>query len=114
MPSASRFWFLGEERKVVSRDRLLAYESCLALEAEATSIFELHLHIPPHNNINFPGNTNTSMLPPIEPETASSNPKFDALYRDLSSNKLNADGTTKVDANAQKERDAFSEVCFQT
>lgn len=52
------------------------------------------------------------MLPPIQPEIASANPKFDALYRDLCLNKLNGDGTTKVDANAQKERDVFSEACF--
>lgn len=52
------------------------------------------------------------MLPPIEPEIASTNPKFDALYRDLCSNKLHSDGTTKVDPNPQKERDALSEVCL--
>lgn len=53
------------------------------------------------------------MLPPIEPEIATANPKFDALYRDLCSNKLNVDGSTKVDVNAQKERDVLSEVCFR-
>lgn len=47
------------------------------------------------------------MLPPVDPEVLSANPQFDALYRDLCSNKLEEDGTTKIDAKAQKERDAF-------
>jgi hypothetical protein len=51
-----------------------------------------------------------NMFPPVEPDIAASNPKFDALYRDLCTNKLNPDGTTKVDAKAQKERDALAEV----
>lgn len=51
------------------------------------------------------------MSPPVDPEVLSANPKFDALYRDLSGNKLNADSTTKLDAKVLKERDAFSEVC---
>ncbi|KAK4507101.1 hypothetical protein PRZ48_000835 [Zasmidium cellare] len=49
------------------------------------------------------------MLPPVDPEILSANPQFDALYRDLCSNKLEEDGTTKIDAKAQKERDAFKE-----
>lgn len=50
-----------------------------------------------------------NMLPPVDPEILSANPQFDALYRDLCTNKLKEDGTTKVDAKAQKERDAFKE-----
>ncbi|KAF2212361.1 hypothetical protein CERZMDRAFT_97637 [Cercospora zeae-maydis SCOH1-5] len=44
------------------------------------------------------------MLPLAESNV---DPKFDALYRDLCSNKLNANGTTKVDLKLQKERDTF-------
>lgn len=51
------------------------------------------------------------MLPLVDPEVRSSNPKFDALYNDLCNNKLNADGTTKLDAKAQREHDSLSEVC---
>ncbi|KAK4636250.1 hypothetical protein CLAFUW4_01925 [Fulvia fulva] len=47
------------------------------------------------------------MLPPIQPEILSANPKFDALYRDLCTNKLEHDGTTRLDAKAQKEHDAM-------
>lgn len=49
------------------------------------------------------------MLPPVDPEILSANPQFDALYRDLCTNKLEPDGTTKVDAKTQQERDAFKE-----
>lgn len=51
----------------------------------------------------------STMLPPTDPELLNANPQFDALYRDLCSNKLEADGTTKIDAKAQKERDNFKE-----
>lgn len=51
----------------------------------------------------------STMLPPVDPEILSANPQFDALYRDLCSNKVEEDGTTKIDAKAQKERDAFKE-----
>lgn len=55
----------------------------------------------------------SKMLPPVEPEIATANPKFDALYRDLCSNKISDDGTSKiVDVNVQKERDAFDEVPY--
>ncbi|USW48685.1 Putative HAUS augmin-like complex subunit 4 [Septoria linicola] len=46
------------------------------------------------------------MLRPVTPNV---HPKFDALYRDLRVNKLNANGTTKVDPKVQKERDVFEE-----
>lgn len=49
------------------------------------------------------------MLPPVDPGTLTANPQFDALYRDLCLNKLEQDGTTKVDAKTEKERDAFKE-----
>ena len=52
------------------------------------------------------------MLPPVDPEVLSNNPKFGALYNDLCTNKLNADGTSKTqDAKVLKEREAFAEVC---
>lgn len=52
---------------------------------------------------------NTAMLPPVDPDTLENNPKFDALFRDLCTNKLDDDGATKLDAKTQQERDAFSE-----
>lgn len=53
-------------------------------------------------------------LPPIDPEVLSTHPKFDALYRDLCTNKLNPDGSTAVDEKAQKERDVFYQVWAQS
>jgi hypothetical protein len=50
------------------------------------------------------------MLPPVESSVLASNPSFDVLYRDLCTNKLNVDGTTRTDAKQQKEREAFNEV----
>lgn len=50
------------------------------------------------------------MLPPVDQEIRTANSKFDALYNDLCSNKLNPDGSTKIDAKAQRERDSLSEV----
>ena len=50
------------------------------------------------------------MLPPIDPDVRASNPKFDAMYNNLCNHKLNPDGTTKLDAKAQRERDTLSEV----
>jgi hypothetical protein len=53
------------------------------------------------------------MLPPVESSILASNPSFDVLYRDLCTNKLNIDGTTRTDAKQQKEREAFNEVDTQ-
>lgn len=50
------------------------------------------------------------MLPPIDPAILSANPKFNALYSDLCNNKLNADGTSQLDAKAQRDHDALSQV----
>lgn len=50
------------------------------------------------------------MLPPVDPNVLSANPKFEALYRDLTTNKLNEDGTSKLTAKAQKERESFASV----
>ena len=50
------------------------------------------------------------MLPLADTTILGANPKFAALYRDLSSNKLNADGTSKLDAKALKEHEAFEKV----
>lgn len=51
------------------------------------------------------------MLPPVDQDIRTANPKFDALYNDLCNNKLNPDGSTKLDAKAQRERDTLNEVC---
>lgn len=53
------------------------------------------------------------MLPLVDPDVRSSNPKFDALWNDLCNNKLNPDGTSKLDSKAQREHDSLSEVCFR-
>ncbi|KAF1821029.1 uncharacterized protein K489DRAFT_263301 [Dissoconium aciculare CBS 342.82] len=49
------------------------------------------------------------MLPPVESSVLASNPSFDVLYRDLCTNKLNVDGTTRTDAKQYKERESFNE-----
>ncbi|KAK5120229.1 hypothetical protein LTR85_006435 [Meristemomyces frigidus] len=49
------------------------------------------------------------MLPPVDASIMASNPRFDALYRDLCANKLNADGSSRLDTKAVKERQAFDE-----
>ena len=51
------------------------------------------------------------MLPPIDQEIRTANPKFDALYNDLCNNKLNPDGSTKLETKALRERDSLSDVC---
>jgi hypothetical protein len=51
-----------------------------------------------------------NMLPPVDPIIVASNPKFEALYRDLTTNKLNKDGSSRLDVKAQKERDTLREV----
>lgn len=50
------------------------------------------------------------MLALIDPNTLSSNPKFNALYSDLCNNKFNADGTSQLPAKAQRDRDAVGNV----
>ncbi|RMY43467.1 hypothetical protein D0864_15840 [Hortaea werneckii] len=50
------------------------------------------------------------MLPLADTSVLGANPKFAALYRDLSSNKLNTDGTSKLDAKALKEREALEKL----
>ncbi|KAF2723979.1 hypothetical protein K431DRAFT_282244 [Polychaeton citri CBS 116435] len=45
------------------------------------------------------------MLPPVTPAVLKANPRFEALYRDLCNNKLNKDGTTKLNEKAQKDCD---------
>lgn len=50
------------------------------------------------------------MLPAVGNDVLSANPNFEALYRNLCVNKLNANATTKVDPKVQKERNAFDEV----
>ncbi|KAI7353953.1 hypothetical protein KC354_g11296 [Hortaea werneckii] len=50
------------------------------------------------------------MLPLADTSLLGANPKFAALYRDLSSNKLNADATSKLDAKALKEHESFEKL----
>lgn len=50
------------------------------------------------------------MIAPLDPVLTTSHPKFEALYRDLCTNKVNSDATSKLDPKAQKERDSLSEV----
>lgn len=53
------------------------------------------------------------MLPPVDPLVLSANPKFNALYSDLCNNKLNRDGTSKLEPKAQRDHDTVEEV-FQS
>lgn len=50
------------------------------------------------------------MLPPVDSATLSANPRFETLYRDLCTNKLNPDGSSVLDDKVQKERDIFATV----
>lgn len=43
------------------------------------------------------------MLPPVDSGVLVANPKFDALYCDLCTNKLDIDGASRLDAKALKE-----------
>lgn len=51
-----------------------------------------------------------TMLPLVDTNVLLSNPKFEALYNDLCTNKLNKDGTSKLDVKAQREHDALQQV----
>ena len=51
-----------------------------------------------------------TMLPPVDTRVLATNPKFEALYNDLCTNRLNQDGTSKLDAKAQKEHDTLQNV----
>jgi hypothetical protein len=68
--------------------------------------YQMKLTLSPvqHNRKSF------NMLPPVDPTVVASNPKFEALYRDLTTNKLNKDGSSKLDVKAQRERDTLREV----
>lgn len=50
------------------------------------------------------------MLPPVDLTALSTNPRFETLYRDLCTNKLNPDGSSVLDDKVQKERDIFATV----
>lgn len=54
------------------------------------------------------------MLPPVDPILLANNPQFEALYRDLCTNKLNPDGSSGFDQKAEKERDVFATVSLMT
>lgn len=47
----------------------------------------------------------------VDSEILSANPKFQALHRDVLINKLDSDGTTRLDVKAQKELDTSRQVC---
>ncbi|KAK1055194.1 hypothetical protein LTR74_015844 [Friedmanniomyces endolithicus] len=53
------------------------------------------------------------MLPPIESSVLVANPKFEVLYRDLCGNKLNENGSSKLDVKAQKERDVLRQELYR-
>ncbi|KAF2760554.1 hypothetical protein EJ05DRAFT_474418 [Pseudovirgaria hyperparasitica] len=50
------------------------------------------------------------MLPPVNLALLDQNPKFKALYKDLTTNKLNTDCTTK-DLKKQRIQEGLSNVC---
>ncbi|KAK5705253.1 hypothetical protein LTR97_002371 [Elasticomyces elasticus] len=54
------------------------------------------------------------MLPPVDLQILAVNPKFDALYRDLRTTKLNEDATTQLDVKAKKEHDPLQEELRRT
>ena len=53
------------------------------------------------------------MLPPVNSTTLSANPRFETLYRDLCTNKLNPAGSSVLDDKVQKERDIFATVSVE-
>ncbi|KAK0335394.1 hypothetical protein LTR91_019160 [Friedmanniomyces endolithicus] len=53
------------------------------------------------------------MLPPIESSVLVANPKFEVLYSDLCANKLNENGSSKLDVKAQKERDVLRQELYR-
>ena len=50
-----------------------------------------------------------TMLPPIDPSTLEQNPGFKALYKDLSTRRLNPDGSSK-DLKKQRAQDEARKV----
>lgn len=52
------------------------------------------------------------MLPPIDPRVLERNPNFDVLYKDLTTRKLNPDGSTR-DTKKQRIHDEIRQVSFQ-
>ncbi|KAK3650994.1 hypothetical protein LTR56_006045 [Elasticomyces elasticus] len=54
------------------------------------------------------------MLPPVDLHVLAINPKFDTLYRDLCTTKLNEDATTQLDVKVNKEHDALQEELRRT
>ncbi|KAK5714617.1 hypothetical protein LTR15_010799 [Elasticomyces elasticus] len=54
------------------------------------------------------------MLPPVDLHVLAVNPKFDTLYRDLCTTKLNEDATTQLDVKVKKEHDALQEELRRT
>jgi hypothetical protein len=49
------------------------------------------------------------MLPPIDPRSLERNPNFDVLYKDLTTRKLNPDGSTR-DTKKQRIHDEIRRV----
>ncbi|KAK5734095.1 hypothetical protein LTR17_009223 [Elasticomyces elasticus] len=54
------------------------------------------------------------MLPPVDLHVLAVNPKFDTLYRDLCTTKLNEDATTQLDVKVKKEYDDLQEELRRT
>jgi hypothetical protein len=51
------------------------------------------------------------MLPAVDSAVLAANPRFEALYRDLCTNKLNEDGSSRLDAKSLRDRQGVEEVC---
>lgn len=50
------------------------------------------------------------MLPAVDPAVLQQNPNFEVLYKDLTTRKLNADGSTR-DTKKQRVHDEIRRVC---
>lgn len=51
------------------------------------------------------------MLPPVDPRVLERNPNFDVLYKDLTTRKMNPDGSTR-DTKKQRIHDEIRRVSF--
>jgi hypothetical protein len=54
-------------------------------------------------------NTDGIMLPPVDPRVLERNPNFDVLYKDLTTRKLNLNGSTR-DTKKQRMHDEIRRV----
>ena len=51
-----------------------------------------------------------AILPPLDLVTARNNPKFEALYRGLTTSILNSDGSVKVSSQDARQQESVGEV----